>query len=74
MSGAPHGHGRTDPHEEAAPATRSLSAVFPPCIDLHEGRVKQTVGSTLRDGAGPPATNFVAEHDAAWFASRVDEG
>ena len=43
--------------------------MFRPCIDLHEGRVKQIVGSTLRDddGAGP-ITNFVAEHDAGCSA------
>lgn len=41
--------------------------LFRPCIDLHEGRVKQIVGGTLRDDAAP-ATNFVSEHDAAWYA------
>lgn len=41
---------------------------FRPCIDLHEGKVKQIVGSTLRDDAGAPATNFVSEHAPAHFA------
>jgi phosphoribosylformimino-5-aminoimidazole carboxamide ribotide isomerase len=41
--------------------------LFRPCIDLHEGRVKQIVGGTLRDDSAP-ATNFVSEHDAAWYA------
>ena len=40
--------------------------MFRPCIDLHEGRVKQIVGGTL--GAGGPRTNFVSEKPAAWFA------
>ena len=40
---------------------------FRPCIDLHQGQVKQIVGSTLRDGA-VPETNFVAEKPAAYFA------
>jgi phosphoribosylformimino-5-aminoimidazole carboxamide ribotide isomerase len=41
--------------------------MFRPCIDLHEGKVKQIVGGTL----GAPAhlrTNFVSEKSAAWFA------
>ena len=44
--------------------------VFRPCIDLHEGQVKQIVGSSLRDAGPGPQTNFVAAHDAAWFARR----
>ena len=45
---------------------------FRPCIDLHQGRVKQIVGGSLHDG-GDPKTNFVSEHDAAWFAARYRE-
>ena len=43
---------------------------FRPCIDLHEGVVKQIVGSTLKDGE-PQAvrTNFVAEKPPSWFAA-----
>lgn len=41
--------------------------LFRPCIDLHDGRVKQIVGGSLRDGAAP-ATNFVSEHGAAYYA------
>jgi phosphoribosylformimino-5-aminoimidazole carboxamide ribotide isomerase len=40
--------------------------MFRPCIDLHEGKVKQIVGGTL--GAGALRTNFVSERDAAWYA------
>jgi phosphoribosylformimino-5-aminoimidazole carboxamide ribotide isomerase len=40
--------------------------MFRPCIDLHEGRVKQIVGGTLGDSG--PETNFVSDHSAAWFA------
>src|ERR1700679_2579110 len=41
--------------------------MFRPCIDLHEGKVKQIVGSTL--GASENLrTNFVSEKPAAWFA------
>jgi len=41
--------------------------MFRPCIDLHEGKVKQIVGGTL-EGAGRLRTNFVSEKPAAWFA------
>ncbi len=43
--------------------------MFRPCIDLHEGKVKQIVGGTL--GAGPERlqTNFVSDRPAAWYAS-----
>ncbi len=42
---------------------------FRPCIDLHEGMVKQIVGATLSDAATDgPETNFQAERPAAWFA------
>lgn len=42
--------------------------LFRPCIDLHQGQVKQIVGSTLADNGPGPETNYVSEHDAAWFA------
>jgi phosphoribosylformimino-5-aminoimidazole carboxamide ribotide isomerase len=42
--------------------------VFRPCIDLHEGKVKQIVGSTLGAGAGGVQTNFVSDRPAAWYA------
>jgi phosphoribosylformimino-5-aminoimidazole carboxamide ribotide isomerase len=41
---------------------------FRPCIDLHEGQVKQIVGSTLTDTGAGLKTNFVSERDAAWYA------
>ena len=43
-------------------------AQFRPCIDLHDGRVKQIVGGTLEGAQGGLQTNFVAEHDSAHFA------
>jgi phosphoribosylformimino-5-aminoimidazole carboxamide ribotide isomerase len=40
--------------------------MFRPCIDLHEGKVKQIVGGTLGD---PKIhTNFVSDKPASWFA------
>jgi len=40
--------------------------MFRPCIDLHEGKVKQIVGGTLTDAGA--RTNFVSAQSAAWFA------
>ncbi|MEN8254256.1 MAG: phosphoribosylformimino-5-aminoimidazole carboxamide ribotide isomerase [Verrucomicrobiota bacterium] len=40
---------------------------FRPCIDLHNGKVKQIVGGSLADGT-EPETNFVSEKPPAWFA------
>ena len=57
--------------------------LFRPCIDLHDGQVKQIVGSSLRDeGSSRVAVesdssakeslveNFVAKHPAEWFAKK----
>src|SRR5215467_10392139 len=43
--------------------------MFRPCIDLHEGKVKQIVGGTLGTEAGGLRTNFISEHTAAWYAA-----
>ena len=42
--------------------------MFRPCIDLHEGKVKQIVGGTLEEGPGKLRTNFVSERPAEWYA------
>ena len=42
--------------------------MFRPCIDLHEGRVKQIVGGTLESQISGLTTNFVSDKSAAWFA------
>ncbi|MFT3983989.1 MAG: phosphoribosylformimino-5-aminoimidazole carboxamide ribotide isomerase [Lachnospiraceae bacterium] len=39
-----------------------------PCIDLHNGKVKQIVGGTLKDLDDQAETNFVSEADAAYYA------
>jgi phosphoribosylformimino-5-aminoimidazole carboxamide ribotide isomerase len=41
---------------------------FRPCIDLHQGKVKQIVGGSLRDDGSNPLENFVSHHPACWFA------
>lgn len=39
---------------------------FRPCIDIHNGKVKQLVGATLTDSDAKE--NFVSEQDAAFYA------
>ena len=41
---------------------------FRPCIDIHNGKVKQIVGSSLRDAGDFAKENFVAQQSAADFA------
>lgn len=41
---------------------------FRPCIDIHNGRVKQIVGSSLQDEENAAKENFVAGQDAAYYA------
>lgn len=41
---------------------------FRPCIDIHNGKVKQIVGSSLKDGGDFAKENFVSEKDAAFYA------
>lgn len=45
-----------------------MSSRFRPCIDLHEGKVKQIVGGTLRDAGPGPRENFVSDRSPAEFA------
>lgn len=46
---------------------------FRPCIDIHNGKVKQIVGGSLTDQGDKARTNFVAEKSADWFAGRYQE-
>lgn len=41
---------------------------FRPCIDIHNGKVKQIVGGSLTDKNDTARENFVAEQDADYFA------
>lgn len=41
---------------------------FRPCIDIHNGKVKQIVGGSLQDSGNMARENFVSEQDAAFFA------
>ena len=44
---------------------------FRPCIDLHEGKVKQIVGGTLNDEGAEE--NFVSEKSPSWYAEKFRE-
>lgn len=41
---------------------------FRPCIDIHNGQVKQIVGGTLKDEGNLANENFVSGQDAAYYA------
>ena len=41
---------------------------FRPCIDIHNGKVKQIVGGSLTDQKDRATENFVAGQDASYFA------
>ncbi len=44
--------------------------LFRPCIDLHNGKVKQIVGATLTDQAGRgPVTNFETDRPSSCYAA-----
>lgn len=49
---------------------------FRPCIDLHNGQVKQIIGSTLVDGdAENLTTNFLSTHPSSYYAQMYkDDG
>jgi len=49
---------------------------FRPCIDIHKGKVKQIVGSTIQDlkeGSPIPVTNFESDKSAAEYANIYKE-
>lgn len=46
-----------------------VSLVFRPCIDLHEGKVKQIVGGTLGAATEGLRENFVSEKSSAEYAA-----
>jgi len=43
---------------------------FRPCIDLHEGKVKQIVGGSLRDDGTSPTINFQSKRSAGYYAEK----
>lgn len=43
---------------------------FRPCIDIHNGKVKQIVGGSLKDEGNQAITNFASEYDATFYAEK----
>ena len=46
---------------------------FRPCIDVHNGKVKQLVGGSVADTSDWAQENFVSEKGAAWYARLFQE-
>ena len=46
---------------------------FRPCIDIHNGKVKQIVGESLTDREDQARENFVSEQNAAYYAGLYRE-
>ncbi|MGI6070149.1 MAG: phosphoribosylformimino-5-aminoimidazole carboxamide ribotide isomerase [Blautia sp.] len=46
---------------------------FRPCIDIHNGQVKQIVGGSLKDAGDQASENFVSAMDAAFYARMYRE-
>ena len=46
---------------------------FRPCIDIHNGKVKQIIGSRLQDKGDVAAENFVSENDSAYYSALFKE-
>ncbi len=46
---------------------------FRPCIDIHNGSVKQIVGGSLSDTGNTARDNFVSDRDASYFAALYRE-
>lgn len=42
---------------------------FRPCIDIHNGKVKQIVGGSLKDAGDHAVENFVSGQDASFYAA-----
>ena len=43
---------------------------FRPCIDIHNGKVKQIVGGSLKDEGDQAVTNFASEYGAEFYAEK----
>lgn len=46
---------------------------FRPCIDIHNGKVKQIVGGSLKDAGNQAKENYVSEQDACFYAHLYKE-
>ncbi len=52
---------------------KGIKMEFRPCIDIHNGKVKQIVGGSLRDTGNVAEENFVSEQDAPFYAKMYKE-
>ncbi len=43
---------------------------FRPCIDIHNGKVKQIVGGSLKDEGNQAITNFASDYNADFYAEQ----
>ncbi|MBQ2921924.1 MAG: phosphoribosylformimino-5-aminoimidazole carboxamide ribotide isomerase [Tyzzerella sp.] len=43
---------------------------FRPCIDIHNGKVKQIVGGSLKDEGNQAITNFASDYNADFYAEK----
>ena len=43
---------------------------FRPCIDIHNGAVKQIVGGSLKDAGNAAVENYISRQDADYYATR----
>ena len=43
---------------------------FRPCIDIHNGKVKQIIGGSLKDEGNQAITNFASEYSAGFYAEK----
>ena len=46
---------------------------FRPCIDIHNGKVKQIVGGSLQDAGDFVSENFISDKDSSYYASMFKE-
>ena len=45
---------------------------FRPCIDIHNGAVKQIVGGSLKDAGNAAVENYISRQDADYYVHRTD--
>ena len=41
---------------------------FRPCIDIHNGKVKQIVGGSLKDAGDQAEENYISEQDSIFYS------
>ena len=67
------GVGVTPQAENCGDEQEEMLMEFRPCIDIHNGRVKQLIGGTVADSIDSARENYVSEKSAAWYAELFRE-